>query len=81
MPGQIVKRGKSPWLVRIYLGRGDGGKRRFSTARSAASAAVSTSPGIHGRQGPPWRGQTWITCPFSAAARSSRVSGIRAPVA
>ncbi|MEK7750439.1 MAG: site-specific integrase [Acidobacteriota bacterium] len=29
MPGQIIARGKSTWLVRIYLGRSEDGKRQY----------------------------------------------------
>ncbi len=29
MPGQIIKRGKNTWLVRVYMGRNADGKRRY----------------------------------------------------
>ncbi|MBI3680714.1 MAG: hypothetical protein HY235_09985 [Acidobacteria bacterium] len=29
MPGQIINRGKNTWLVRVFLGRDEQGKRQY----------------------------------------------------
>jgi hypothetical protein len=50
MTGQIIKRGKNTWLLRVFLGRDTAGKRKYSNEtfhgpkKKAQAPVRSSSP-------------------------------------